>query len=232
MTTEPLLLLLHTTDETAFAALAKKNTILGVKKNDDFKKHAAFLHPAIDALLKETGAQATDLSAISVTHGPGSYTGIRVGLAAAKGLCYALDIPLVTISSLKALAASARANNRLQHPLSDPIFCPMIDARRMEVYMALYASDLEEIEAPQPKILTPKLLRAFPKHAQIYFFGSGSAKWKQMLEAENQVTDSLIFFHQDIEPAAMADYSLRKWNRKEFSDIAYSHPAYLKEFGE
>src|ERR1700743_1711256 len=120
--------------------LAKDGQTLFQLTNDQPKEHAAWLHPAVQQLLQTTGHAMKELTAVAVTAGPGSYTGLRVGMAAAKGFCYALGIPLITESTLKVMAFTAREQIK-----TDGLLCPMLDARRMEVFTALYENDLSEI---------------------------------------------------------------------------------------
>ena len=144
------LLNIHSATETAIINLMAGQEILSTLCNHETKQHAFFLHTAIKELLREQGIGIKNLNAIGVSSGPGSYTGIRVGLATAKGLCYALNIPLITYNSLELMALSARNNAKDEIAF----YCPMIDARRMEVYTAIYNFNMEEIESPSAQILT------------------------------------------------------------------------------
>lgn len=225
MTEKNYLLHIHTTGETAMVLLSKGAEVLSFLFNHEFKEHARFLHPAIEKLLKEITITPAQLKAISVTHGPGSYTGIRVGLAAAKGLCYALKIPLITLNTLDVLAASAI------HTLNDPLtlYCPMIDARRMEVYTAMYDFTQARLSEPHAVILDHSFSEKFIQSGKVYFFGSGSMKFEKLLE-EKKDTTRYIFKEIEIYPEAMAILSYKKFLDYDFSDLAYSEPEYLKEF--
>ncbi|MEO8862667.1 MAG: tRNA (adenosine(37)-N6)-threonylcarbamoyltransferase complex dimerization subunit type 1 TsaB, partial [Ginsengibacter sp.] len=141
---------IHTATETALVSLADGPVVLGTLTNEETKQHAAFLHLAIDKILKDRQIAIKELEAIGVSSGPGSYTGIRVGLAAAKGLCFALNIPMITYNSLELLALSAIDFAKDKEGL----YCPMIDARRMEVYTALYKFTEEEVFGPSALILS------------------------------------------------------------------------------
>ena len=225
MAEEIYLLSIHTTGETALVTLSGGRQVLGTEINHEFKKHATFLHPAIEKLLKEQNITAVHLKAVSVTHGPGSYTGIRVGLAAAKGLCYALKIPLITLNTLDVMAASAI------HKVNDhtALFCPMIDARRMEVYTAMYDYNQVRLSEPQAIILDPAFSEEFLKINKVYFFGNGSMKFKDLVK---KISDSSQYFFREIEvdPLALAELSYQNFSETNFSDLAYSEPEYLKEF--
>src|SRR5882762_5440642 len=135
-----LILNIDTATELASVSLSKEGQSLALLQNKDQKDHASWLHPAIEKMMQETGFRMQELDAVAVTAGPGSYTGLRVGMAAAKGFCYALNIPLITESTLKVMAFAAREQTE-----PEGLYCPMIDARRMEVFTALYSTDLVEI---------------------------------------------------------------------------------------
>lgn len=223
MTNNQYLINIHTTGETAFVNLSKKDHVLGTVYNHDFKTHAKFLHPAIDDLLKENNIAPIDLSAICVTDGPGSYTGIRVGLAAAKGFCYALKIPLITHNTLDVLAKSAiqKIND------SWSLYSPMIDARRMEVYTGVYNFQNKRLLEPQALILEASFAEDFTRNKNVYFFGSGSMKFHSHIENE---LSNYSFADIDISPEAMAGMSYIRFLARDFSDLAYSEPNYLKDF--
>ncbi len=225
MTEENYLLNIHTTGETALVSLSKDSEVLSTSFNLEFKEHATFLHLAIETLLKEKNLTPASLKAISVTHGPGSYTGIRVGLAAAKGLCYALKIPLITLNTLDVMAVTA------MHKLDDPfsLYCPMIDARRMEVYTAMYDFNQVRLSEPHAIILDSTFSESHIQTCKVYFFGSGSRKFEKLLEEEKE-NSRIIFEDIDIDPTAMALLSYMKFSDRNFSDLAYSEPEYLKEF--
>ena len=214
---------IHTTEETALVFLSEGNHVLGSVFNHEFKEHAKFLHPAIHQLLKENNLIPSHLIAVCVTDGPGSYTGIRVGLAAAKGLCYALKIPLVTLNTLDVLAISAI--QKLNDPLS--LYCPMIDARRMEVYTAMYNYQHIRLTEPQALILDTAFSQEFSQSENVYFFGSGSSKFQDLIGAERS---NYSFAEIDILPKAMAKMSFKRFLSGAFSNLAYSEPEYLKDF--
>ncbi|MBA2250622.1 MAG: tRNA (adenosine(37)-N6)-threonylcarbamoyltransferase complex dimerization subunit type 1 TsaB, partial [Chitinophagaceae bacterium] len=139
-----LILNIDTCTENAIVSLANNDVIIGTMNNSNQKDHASFLHTAIKNLLDKSGILISQLNAIAVTAGPGSYTGIRVGMAAAKGLAYALQIPLISLNTLEVIAMCSI----IQSENKDAFFCPMIDARRMEVFTAVYDQFLKEIIAP------------------------------------------------------------------------------------
>ena len=163
-----LLLCIDTSTTHASVALAKDAELIGIKTNQNQKDHGSFLQPAIKELMQETGFALTDLQAIAVTSGPGSYTGLRVGFASAKGLCYALNLSLITIPTTIVMSSAAlKEIGKSDHFL----LCPMIDARRMEVFTSLYTSNLDPLFSISAKILEPGSFAAELAQQIIYFFG-------------------------------------------------------------
>lgn len=223
--TENYLLNIHTTDETAMVTLSKGSEVLTTAFNHEFKEHATFLHLAINDLLNKSSINPDFLKAVCVTHGPGSYTGIRVGMAAAKGLCYALNIPLITLNTLDVLAASAIHN--LNDPLS--LYCALIDARRMEVYTAMYDFNQTRLSEPHAVILDLAFSEKYTQSGNVYFFGSGSMKFEKLIKGKPD-SSRYLFKNIEIKPEAMARLSNKKFSDRNFSDLAYSEPKYLKEF--
>ena len=198
--------------------LAKDDKTVGVKMSTTQNDHASWLQPAIKTLLQEHGVSLGELAAIGVSAGPGSYTGLRVSMATAKGLCYALQRPLLAISTLQIMAAGAI-------DLQADFFCPMIDARRMEVFTAVYDKDLNELVKPHSLILTQADFSKFITQGSIIFFGNGSEKFKPLLSHPN------AFFQQvDVTAEQMIGLGYKKFIDNEFADLAYSEPYYGKEF--
>lgn len=212
---------IHTATETAIVNLTVNGNVLETSVNGEPKKHAAFLHIAINNLLQKQGISPKDLSAIGVSSGPGSYTGIRVGLAAAKGLCYALNIPLITYNSLELMALASLTEVRDK----DALYCPMIDARRMEVYTAVYDYSRKELVPPSALILAESSFEDIEKSKKIYFSGNGSHKFSGLTKNGNH-----IFLDSETSSDAMAQISWEKFQREEFENIFYSKPLYIKEF--
>lgn len=216
-----LLLNIDTATENAVISLSENEKIIDFAANNNQKDHASFLHPAIKSLLQKTGVSLTDLSAVAVTAGPGSYTGLRVGMASAKGLCYALNIPMITISTLEVIALSVIN----QTGDDNAYYSPLIDARRMEVFTAVYDASLAEIIPPCTMILNSTSFNEMLSANRIYFSGSGAAKLEQVLEDQNA-----IFTNHKVAPEAMAALTNESFQKKKFADIKYASPVYLKEF--
>lgn len=217
-----LILNIDTATETAQVSFAKDGKVLQSLTNELQKDHASFLQTAIQQLAKKNSIALADVDAIAVTAGPGSYTGIRVGMASAKGLCYALNKPLIAINTLQVLtvAAQQELNNA-----SEILFCPMIDARRMEVFTATYNNTLAEILPPCAIILEEKSFLSQLQNNKILFFGSGAPKWKSLCSHSNA-----SFAAASNITEAMASLSEAYFVQQKFSDLAYSQPFYIKEF--
>jgi tRNA threonylcarbamoyladenosine biosynthesis protein TsaB len=213
---------IDTSLETAFVSISKEGIILSILINEVQREHAAFVHVAIKELLAKENLVVKDLSAVAVTIGPGSYTGLRVGLAAAKGLCYALNIPLITVGTLQIMAKDAV----LQYEsATDCIFCPMIDARRMEVFTAMYDSSMQEIMPANAQILVPESFLTELNEKKIYFFGNGMDKWSAISTHKNAVFISNKSIYN-----AMNIISFSKFLAKDFTNLAHSVPLYTKAF--
>jgi tRNA threonylcarbamoyladenosine biosynthesis protein TsaB len=217
-----LILMIDTAQETAFVSISKDGRPIDYIQNDIQKEHAAFLHVAIQDVLKSCDVELKDIDAISVTKGPGSYTGIRVGMSSAIGLSYALNKPIIHICSLQLLAQAAMKN------IIDPtivLFCPMIDARRMEVFTGLFNHLLEPILAPAAMIIDENFMDDFLKNQSICFIGSGKDKFEKISKSEHAQ-----FLEVDNLHIAMAALSNFYYNSKSFASIESFEPAYLKAF--
>ncbi|MGQ0739659.1 MAG: tRNA (adenosine(37)-N6)-threonylcarbamoyltransferase complex dimerization subunit type 1 TsaB [Bacteroidota bacterium] len=204
--------------ETASVCLSQEGEVLQSAINDKQNDHAAWLHPAIHDLLNKTGKGLKDLQAVAVSIGPGSYTGLRVGLASAKGFCYALDIPLITVGTLDILA------HAVQQEAAD-LICPLIDARRMEVYAAVYEKNLAEKTPPYACLLDKNSFMQLLSGHSILFCGNGSKKLQTVLSHPNA-----LFSATAATPLSISRLSQKKFAEKIFADLAYSEPLYVKEF--
>jgi tRNA threonylcarbamoyladenosine biosynthesis protein TsaB len=214
---------IHTTTENAIVNLCEEATVLKTLENSDPKKHASFLHGAIRQILTDIGIQPNDLSAVGVTGGPGSYTGIRVGLASAKGLCFALNIPLIVLNTLEVMGLS------LIELVKDgnALYCSMIDARRMEIFSAVYNYDLKEVIPPSAIVLSENTFHDLLKMQPLYFSGSGVQKFKTL---NFQLPNSHFFPDQSISSVSLGTLSWKKFQKKRFENIENASPIYLKEF--
>jgi tRNA threonylcarbamoyladenosine biosynthesis protein TsaB len=219
-----LILNIDTSSENASICLAQDGVSIAMLENAEQRDHAAWIHPAIEKILKQVERSIQDIKAVAVTAGPGSYTGLRVGMATAKGLCYALNIPLITENTLKVMALAAKKHTG-KTSNKNLLFCPMLDARRMEVFTGIFNNNLEEVLKSCAMELDPQIFSDYLNKFEICFFGSGSKKF------ESLVSDSNAMFMQIHYSAAhLAELSHFKFVNNEFSDTAYSEPLYLKEF--
>ncbi len=205
-------------------ALSNNETLIAVKELNSGYTHAENMHVFIQEVLKEAGIIASQLNAISVSSGPGSYTGLRIGFSTAKGLAYALQIPLISVDTLKALTTLAIETNNGDTKV---LYCPMMDARRMEVYTALYTHELEPIKLPNALVLTEESVLSFANLKPICFFGDGMLKAKSLLEMLPNT-----HFMENMYPGAKAMIGLayRQYTNQDFVDVAYAEPFYLKDF--
>jgi len=199
-------------------ALAKDGkTILCKEIANEGYSHAERLHVFIEEIIKEAVITFQDLTAIAVSQGPGSYTGLRIGVSAAKGLCFALDIPLIAVDTLQILASQAKVSNGL--------IIPMIDARRMEVYSAIFNPNFEKQRAVEAEIITESSFEDLQQ--TLYFVGDCAEKCKPVLTKEN-----FIFLGDIKYPSAkeMSFLSFEQYKKNDFVDVAYFEPYYLKDF--
>jgi tRNA threonylcarbamoyladenosine biosynthesis protein TsaB len=223
-----LILNIDTALDTAYISLAENEQGIVYAINETTKDHAAWIQPAIYQLIKESGWRIADLTAIGVSIGPGSYTGLRIGLSTAKGLCFALKIPLITINTLEIMAFSAINEIAAHDPdlLTRNIFiCPMIDARRMEVFTAVYNSSLVEIYEPHSLILNALAFDELLERQKILFLGNGSIKFRQVCQNANA-----IFKKMALNPFALSELTYKNFIGNNFATLAYAQPLYLKEF--
>jgi len=194
--------------------------INSIEKSSENYSHGEKLHPFIKELIDDSQINLTQLSAISVSKGPGSYTGLRIGVSAAKGLCYSLNIPLISLNSLSILSQNIRVSK-------DTLLVPMIDARRMEVYTQILDYQHKVLKNTWAEVLNENSFKKYLLTHNIIAFGVGSEKSKNLIVSPN------FKVHEELqEPSAksMVRLTYEKWKKKKFEDIAYFEPYYLKEF--
>jgi tRNA threonylcarbamoyladenosine biosynthesis protein TsaB len=218
-----LILNLETATAVCSVAVSRDGNVLQQLNASGERAHASQLTTLITQGLQQTGTAFTDLDAVAVSNGPGSYTGLRIGLSTAKGICYAADKPLITVGTLEAMAAGWYA----QHPNQEVLVCPMIDARRMEVYTAVFSHTLENVMPVQALVLDDCCFAELLENKKVVFFGDGMPKAKTLLSSfQNAVFDDLYT------PSA-AGVALRAevlFRQGDFEDLASAGPFYLKEF--
>ncbi len=218
-----LILQLETSTSSCSVALAEAGATIALKELNERNAHAGNLTLFIEEVLKQAGKRMSDLDAIAVSMGPGSYTGLRIGVSTAKGLCYALDKPLITVGTLLSMAAGLR-KRFIQEGL---LFCPMIDARRMEVYTAIYDADLSVIKPVEAKIIDESSFAELLAERRIVFFGDGAEKCQQVLSGSPNAVFESGFLNSS---ADMSELAYAKFVAGQFEDVAYFEPYYLKDF--
>ena len=220
-----LILSIDTALETASIFLSKDGILIGSETNHDPKNHGSFLQPAIQRIFSTNNIELTSIDAVAVVTGPGSYTGLRVGLASAKGLCYALNKPLIAINTLEVMALSSI--NDIKKTVAEStnyLFCPLIDARRMEVFTAMYTSTLQYTMTPQALILDESSFGKELENNIIVFSGNGHQKLKHILSHPNA-----IFVDTANTTNAILSIAENLLIEKKFANLAYSEPFYIKE---
>ncbi|OQP50750.1 tRNA (adenosine(37)-N6)-threonylcarbamoyltransferase complex dimerization subunit type 1 TsaB [Niastella yeongjuensis] len=223
-----MILSIDTATDQASVTIAENGVVIGTLTNDNQKDHAAWIQMAINDLLQQKGIAMQQLQAIAITAGPGSYTGLRVGMATAKGLCFALQIPLITINTLQAMAYAVidQLGSKVAHMEPPLCYCPMIDARRMEVFTAVYDEQLQEIISPKAMILDELSFKEELNDRSLICFGNGSFKWENVNRYPN-----VLFISEKIDIAkSLAKLAASLHLMQNFANLAYTEPVYLKEF--
>lgn len=224
------LLLIETTGDICSVALANNGSILAVKEDYERKSHAAVLTVLIQDLLTEASITVKDLQAVCVSQGPGSYTGLRIGVSAAKGICYGAGIPLLAVNTLLAMSYGMRAERNKNPSFLPPgpsfLYCPMTDARRMEVYTALLNENMEYVLETTALVIREDTFFNYLNMQPVLFFGSGAEKASKRIRHPN------AFFRIDFRPRAvhLAEPATFEFKQNHFQDIAYFEPFYLKDF--
>lgn len=214
---------IETSTDVCSVAVTYDGMVLCHREDFSGHNHATMLSGFIKDCLDHIAAHEMKLDAVAVSIGPGSYTGLRIGLSEAKGLCYALNIPLIGIDTLKIMAVEVMFTHEIE---GNELFVPMIDARRMEVYTAVYDMALDTLVAPTPLILTPEAFDAYLADRKLLIFGNGSDKARDVITSPNAE------FVAGVHPLAsnMLPLAEKAFMQKDFLDLAYSVPLYLKEF--
>lgn len=219
----PIILNIETSTDVCSTALTRDGAVLEHHECYEAGCHAAKLAPMVESIMKYVNSRSLKLDAVAVSIGPGSYTGLRIGLSTAKGICCGIGAPLITINTLELLTVGTMFKHFFEE---DIVYAPMIDARRMEVYTAVYSSALEALLPPTPLILSPESYSEYLENSKVVFCGNGAAK------AQNIITHKNAIFMDGIKPVAidMMALSERAVRQGNFADFAYSTPLYLKEF--
>ncbi len=216
-----LILNIDTSTTVCSVALSKDGKMLAIKENNEGLNHSVSLGVYIDDILKENQLDSTHLDAVAVSMGPGSYTGLRIGVSIAKGICFGAEKPLIAVPTLQALAQSV--SEELQE---EALYCPMIDARRMEVYTAFFGKDNQVLIDTKAEIIDENSFEELLAKYKVFFFGNGSGKLKDTLTAPN------AHFIENIETSAqhLIPIAEQLFTEQKFVDVAYFEPFYLKDF--
>ena len=213
-----LILCIETATKNCSVALSEDGSVIALKElATEGYSHAENLHVFIEDVMKQSSKKLSELDAIAVSKGPGSYTGLRIGVSTAKGLCYSLDIPLISLETLDILAQQVKEAT---------IIIPMLDARRMEVYSAIYDASKKRIRTTEAQILDENSFFQHISEAKVTFIGDGVAKFKEICDHPNTI------FFTDALPSAieMAQLAEIKYKKNDIEDVAYFEPYYLKDF--
>ena len=217
------ILSIETSTDVCSVAMSENGQCIFKQEDHGGPNHAVSLGVYVDEALSFTDNHAIPLGAVAVSCDPGSYTGLRIGVSMAKGVCYGRNVPLLAVPTLEVMCVPVLLNHEIEE---DALLCPMIDARRMEVYSAIYNRALKEQRETRADVVDADTYREFLDRRPVYFFGNGAAK---CMETINHPNARLI---EGIEPLAKYMFPLaeRKWVQEEYEDLAYYVPFYLKDF--
>ena len=215
------ILSLETSTTVCSVALHENSSLIAVAEVHQEHSHGSRLAQLVDSVIRSAGIQMGDVNAIAVSSGPGSYTGLRIGTSTAKGLCFALNVPLIAIDTLSILSAQVNATN-----FEKSLLCPMIDARRMEVYCSVCDANGSVIQNIEAKVIDEKSFEGLLDERRVIFFGNGAEKCRAVITHNN------AFFLTGITPSAsqLGSMAFGKFEKGEFEDLFRFEPFYLKEF--
>ena len=213
-----LILNIDTAFNKASVSLSQNGDVKQYVENNSMYDHASWLHPAIESLLIKNNSSINEIKAIAVNNGPGSYTGLRVGLSTAKGLCFSLQIPLITVNALKLLAYAVK-------DAAVDLIVPMIDARRMEVFTAVYDKKLNEVTPPHALILDAISFASILETRNILFCGNAIQKAEPVIKSAHAK-----YSMKETDSSHLAALAFEMFQQSQFADLAYADPFYVKEF--
>lgn len=215
---------IETSTETCSVAVCQDGSVIFEKFNKEANSHTRYLASFVEEAISFADSHAIPLDAVAVSSGPGSYTGLRIGVSTAKGVCYGRNIPLIAIPTLKLLCVKPLLSDDIED--ENALLCPMIDARRMEAYTAIYDRSLKEIRKVQSDVIDENTYAEWLNKGVVYFFGNGSEKCKEVINHPNaRFIDSITPTAKSMLP--LAELAIAK---HDYVDMAYFEPFYLKEF--
>jgi tRNA threonylcarbamoyladenosine biosynthesis protein TsaB len=224
----PAILIIETSTEICSVALSQNGQVIDLIESGEGQNHARLTSVFAEQLLTRNNLTTKDLSAVAVSRGPGSYTGLRIGVSTAKGICYAGNIPLIAVGTLEAMAKHVSLNH-VQYGIQElkpTLYCPMIDARRMEVFSMLLDQNGNTVKPITAEVIDESFLSEEMKLNQIVFFGNGSEKCENVIHSENAV-----FIGKVVASAShMTELVWQAYTKTQFEDVAYFEPFYLKDF--
>ena len=217
-----MIICLETATNLCSVALCDNTGVISLRESSEGKSHASMLTVFIEEILRENGIRARDLDAVAVSKGPGSYTGLRIGVSVAKGIAYAASLPLIGIDTTLSMFWGLAGNRKSDQEAT--LYCPMLDARRMEVYFAIYDIDGNTIKDISAEIISEDSFSNFPVAQKTIFFGDGAAKCKELIKRKN------IYFADDFRISATDMHApvFKAFKALDFEDVAYFEPFYLK----
>ena len=222
-----LILCIETGTDICSVGLSRDGELISLRESDEGRDHARNVALFVDELLRENDIAAEELSAVAVGMGPGSYTGLRIGVSFAKGLCYGLQIPLVAVGSLDSMVQVAREDHEAGiidvDNWNDAVLCPMVDARRMEVYTQMFDTQGQPLNEVKAEIVTEESFKEWRGERQFVIFGNGAAKCREVLNDATYI---------NVTPSArgLAALAHQRFEAGQTEDIAYFEPFYLKDF--
>jgi tRNA threonylcarbamoyladenosine biosynthesis protein TsaB len=222
-----MIICLETSTTVCSVALCGKNGTVALRESAEDKSHASQLTPFISELLSEAGIGASDLDAVAVSKGPGSYTGLRIGVSTAKGIAYGARVPLIGIETTWSMFCGIDADTREIYGMDESsLYVPMLDARRMEIYYSVFSADGSRVKEISAEIIDENSFLDIPEHVRMLFFGDGAAKCRQVLKRPN------IAFAGEFRISAsfLCGPAMKSFNEGKFEDVAYFEPFYLKDF--
>lgn len=222
-----MILCLETATHVCSVALCNQNGVITFSDNEEGRSHASLLTVFIDRILKEQGMKAADLDAVAVSKGPGSYTGLRIGVSAAKGIAYASSIPLIAVDTTLSMFHGFIDSAKSKYDFTDKdLFIPAIDARRMEIYYSVFDKNGKTVKGVSAEIMDQNSLNDLPGAARIFIFGDGAAKCRDVVKRKN------IYYSEEFKVSATGMHipAYESFNQRRFEDVAYFEPFYLKDF--
>ena len=224
-----LLLNIETATPVCSVAISQNSEIIGILESREDRSHASMLAPFIHEIFKKNAIRKSEIDAVAVSRGPGSYTGLRIGVSTAKGISYAMNKPLIAVDTLQAMAYGLmkKSDQEISEPIDPETWlCPMIDARRMEVYSTIFDVHMNQKREINAEIIDSRSFQDILSQRRVLFFGSGAGKCKTVLNHPN------ASFIDHFVPSAeyLIPFSEEKFHRREFEDVAYFEPFYLKDF--